>query len=120
MRRKKQLKPILALVLAVVMVLALAACGGGGGGGGDALKGTWEGSSQDFEVTWTFDGKGGCKMENEYGIKDDGTYTIDGDTVMIKLSRWDDELEYKMTQDEKDLLLDPVEDYRPRYELTKK
>lgn len=110
----------LILTVALVATMFLAACGGGGGGGGDALKGTWEGSSQDMDWTWTFDGKGGCKTENEFGIKDDGTYTIDGDDVSIKLSRWDDPIVYQYKIDGDKLSLTTDEPLRPTYELTKK
>ncbi len=112
-------KRIAVAALATVLLCALI-LGGCGGGGGDALKGTWEGESEDFAVTWTFDGKGGCKMENEFGFKDDGTYTVDGSSAQIKLSQWDDEIGYQFKVDGNKLILTADESYRPSYDLEKK
>lgn len=111
--RKNRL--ILMMVCAMLLCMLLSACGGG-----DELKGTWEGRSEDMAWTWTFDGKGGCKTENEYGIKDEGTYAIDGSSVKIKLSNWEKELDYEFKLDGKNLSLTTDEAYRPNYELEKK
>ena len=108
---------VMAVALVLVGALVLGGCGGGSS---DGLKGTWVGESDDFDVTWTFDGKGGCKMENEYGFKDDGTYTVDGSAVVIKLSKWDEEIGYQFQVDGNKLILTADEDYRPNYELEKK
>ena len=71
----KKLSKTLALLLALTMVLCLAACGGSK----DALSGTWSADlGDDGVITWTFDGKGKCTMENSY-MKQKGTYTIDED-----------------------------------------
>lgn len=79
------MKKIIVLLLAVAMVLAFAACGSK-----DALAGTWTGDlGLDGTVTWTFDGSGKVKFENEYA-KQNGTYTIEGDQVTIKLELWDE------------------------------
>ena len=79
------MKKIIVLLLAVAMVLAFAACGSK-----DALAGTWTGDlGLDGTVTWTFDGSGKVKFENEFA-KQNGTYTIDGDQVTIKLELWDE------------------------------
>jgi hypothetical protein len=95
----------------------LAGCGGGSG---DELKGTWAGkNNDDVEVTWTFDGKGECTMENAYGTKDSGTYTIEGGSVSIKLNNWDEALGYKFTISGSSLSLKPDMELRPSYELTK-
>lgn len=78
------MKKIIVLLLAVAMVLAFAACGSK-----DALAGTWTGDlGLDGTVTWTFDGSGKVKFENEFA-KQNGTYTIEGDQVTIKLELWD-------------------------------
>ncbi|MGI6497373.1 MAG: DUF5640 domain-containing protein [Oscillospiraceae bacterium] len=114
MMRKNKLV-VLAMSAMLVLMMLLSACGGGG----DALKGTWAGRSNDMEVTWTFDGKGGCKTENEYGIKDEGTYTIDGSNLAIKMSMWDDEIKYQFKIDENHLSMTAEESYRPSYELEK-
>ncbi|MGI6168726.1 MAG: DUF5640 domain-containing protein [Christensenellales bacterium] len=112
--RKNRLA-VVAVSAVLVLMLLLSACGGG-----DELHGTWEGRSEDMAVTWTFDGKGGCKMENEYGIKDDGTYSIDGSNVTIKLSNWEAEIGYQFKLDDKKLSLETDEVYRPSYQLEKK
>lgn len=79
------MKKIIVLLLAVAMVLAFAACGSK-----DALAGTWTGDlGLDGTVTWTFDGNGKVKFENEFA-KQNGTYTIEGDQVTIKLELWDE------------------------------
>ena len=79
------MKKIIVLLLAVAMVLAFAACGSK-----DALAGTWTGDlGLDGTVTWTFDGSGKVKFENEFA-KQSGTYTIEGDQVTIKLELWDE------------------------------
>ena len=114
---RKLIATWLILTAAHAAMFFLTACCGGGG---DALKGSWEGRSQDMGTTWTFDGKGGCKMENEFGIKDDGSYTIDGGNVSIKLSRWDDPILYQFRIDGDKLSLTTEEPLRPTYELTRK
>ena len=79
------MKKLVAMLLAVVMIFALAACGSK-----DALAGTWTGDlGLDGTVTWTFDGSGKVKFENEFA-KQSGTYTIEGDQVTIKLELWDE------------------------------
>lgn len=79
------MKKLIVLLLAVAMVLAFAACGSK-----DALAGTWTGDlGLDGTVTWTFDGSCKVKFENEFA-KQNGTYTIDGDQVTIKLELWDE------------------------------
>ena len=90
----KKRTAVVLLSMIMLLSLLLAACGGGGGGGGgDALKGTWEGLRDSTGITFKFDGKGGCDTEDEYGIKDTGTYTIvDDSTVKIKMSYWDNEM----------------------------
>ena len=115
MRKHKANHLILTLALAAMILLT--ACGGGGG---DALKGTWQGTSQDMEWTWIFDGKGGCKTENEYGIKDEGTYTMDGNDVTIKMSYWDGPIVYQYKIDGDKLSLTTDEPLRPIYDLTRK
>ena len=80
------MKKIVALVLITAALLSLAACGSK-----DALAGTWSAElGEDGVITWTFNGKGKCTMENAY-MKQDGTYTIDGDQLMVKLESWGDD-----------------------------
>ena len=50
---------------------------------------TWTGDlGLDGVVTWTFDGKGGCTMENEF-MKQKDTYSLDGGQMMVKRESWD-------------------------------
>ena len=67
------------------MIFSLAACSGSK----DAVVGTWTGDlGLDGVVTWTFDGKGGCTMENEF-MKQKDTYSLDGGQMMAKCESWD-------------------------------
>ena len=80
------MKKIVALVLITAALLSLAACGSK-----DALAGTWSADlGDDGVITWTFNGKGKCTMENAY-MKQNGTYTIDGDQLTEKLESWGDD-----------------------------
>ena len=91
----KKLSKTLALLLALTMVLCLAACGGSK----DALSGTWSADlGDDGVITWTFDGKGKCTMENSY-MKQKGTYTIDGDQLTVTLESWSDPSTYTFSVD---------------------
>ena len=89
-----KLKKWMALGLAVCLVLTLAACGSK-----DELAGTW---SAEFEydgvITWIFDGKGNCKLENSY-IDQDGTYTIEGDQLTVLLELWSEPSTYTFSVD---------------------
>lgn len=86
----KTRKKLTAALLLLSLLLALAACGGSK----DAVAGTWTGDlGLDGVVTWTFYGKGGCTMENEF-LKQKGTYTLDGDQMSVKLENWDEEVVY--------------------------
>lgn len=79
------MKKFISMLLIAVMMLSLAACGSK-----DALAGTWTGDlGADGTVTWTFDGSGKVKFDNTFS-KQNGTYTIDGNQVTIKLELWDD------------------------------
>lgn len=62
-----------------------------------------------------------CKYENEYGAKDEGTYSVDGSATVIKLSKWETDNKYQFKVDGGKLsLVDDGENYRPSYELEKK
>ena len=71
-------------MIILTMLLALAACGSK-----DAVTGTWKGDlGADGIVTWTFDGKGSCIMDNEV-MKQKGTYSLDNDQMTVQLENWD-------------------------------
>ena len=54
------MKKYVTLILFVTVLLTLAACGSK-----DALAGTWSAElGEDGLITWTFNGKGKCTMEN--------------------------------------------------------
>lgn len=108
---------IITILATLTCVFLLSSCGAEK----DALKGTWIGkNNDDVSVTWVFDGKGECNMENEFGINLDGTYTIISNDVKINLAAWEEELEYSFKVDGNHLSLIPAEAFRPNYELQKK
>lgn len=79
------MKKWIALLLVLTMIPALAACGSK-----DAVAGTWSADmGLDGIVTWTFNGKGSCTMDNTV-MKQKGTYSLDGDQMTVKLENWDD------------------------------
>lgn len=90
----EKLRRILALVLAAAALTALVACGAK-----DALAGTWKGDlGADGTITWTFDGKGKCTLQNTF-LKQNGTYTIEGDQVTVQLETWSDSQTYTFSVD---------------------
>ncbi|NLB09828.1 MAG: hypothetical protein GX834_01990 [Clostridiaceae bacterium] len=114
---------VVAISLILLSALLLSACGGGGGdkSSADKLKGTWEGTRDSIGITFKFDGKGACDTEDEYGIKDTGTYEIiDDSTVIIKMSYWDQEIVYNYKIVGDNMEMDSDEPLRPSYDLTKK
>ena len=88
------MKKYVALFLIAVTLLTLAACGSK-----DALAGTWSADlGDDGVITWTFNGKGKCTMENAY-MKQNGTYTIDGDQLTVTLEAWSEPSTYTFSVD---------------------
>ena len=88
------MRKYVALFLIAVTLLTLAACGSK-----DALAGTWSADlGDDGVITWTFNGKGKCTMENAY-MKQDGTYTIDGDQLTVTLEAWSEPSTYTFSVD---------------------
>lgn len=82
---KNTMKKLASALLVLAMIFSLAACGGSK----DAVAGTWTGDlGLDGVVTWTFDGKGGCTMENEF-MKQKNTYSLDGGQMTVKRESWD-------------------------------
>ncbi|MDL2224588.1 DUF5640 domain-containing protein [Eubacteriales bacterium OttesenSCG-928-M02] len=109
-------KGIGAIVLLVVVALMVVACGGNA----DALKGTWEGTYEDGNATWTFDGKGACTLTNVFSDNLKGSYTIKDSNVEIKLDGWDNAKTYQFKIDGSALKLTASDPYSPNYELKKK
>lgn len=97
----KIFKKMIALLLALMMVLSLTACGGNK----DALAGTWSADlGDDGVITWMFDGKGKCTMENAY-MKQDGTYSIEDDQLTVTLESWSDPSVYTFSVDGSNLTM---------------
>ena len=113
---KNTMKKLISALLVLTMVLALSACGGSK----DAVAGTWTGDmGLDGVVTWTFDGKGGCTMENEV-MKQKGTYTLEGDQMTVKLENWDDANVYTISVDGNSLTMNDNEGIAVSGTYTKK
>ena len=94
------MKKYVALFLIAVTLLTLAACGSK-----DALAGTWSADlGDDGVITWTFNGKGKCTMENAY-MKQDGTYSIEDDQLTVTLESWSDPSVYTFSVDGSNLTM---------------
>lgn len=92
---KKTWKTWTSVLLVLMMGVILTACGGKK----DAVAGTWSADlGVDGVVTWTFDGKGSCTMENPY-MKQEGTYSLDGDQMTVQLELWEKEKLYTFSVD---------------------
>ena len=109
------MKKIVALLLVVAALLTLSACGSK-----DALAGTWSAElGADGLITWTFDGKGKCTMENAY-IKQNGTYSIDNDQLTVKLEAWSEPSTYTFSVDGNSLTMNENTGYGISGTFTKK
>jgi len=114
------MKKTIALLLVLVLGAALLA-GCGNDSGGDVLKGTWEGTYEDGNATWTFDGSGKCKLTTVFLDKEPGKYTIkNGTEVDITIDGWSEAITYTYKIDGSKLTLDANNPYSPNYVLTKK
>lgn len=110
----KLFKKMIAMALLCTLLVSMVACGGG-----DVLKGKWTGTNDDdVEVVWTFDGKGGCTLNNPHMGDMKGEYTVEGSTATIKLDTWDDESIYEFVIDGNNLNM-IGSGYSPSYELKK-
>ena len=109
------MKKIVALLLVVAALLTLSACGSK-----DALGGTWSAElGADGLITWTFDGKGKCTMENAY-MKQNGTYSIDNDQLTVKLEAWSEPSTYTFSVDGNSLTMNENPGYGISGTFTKK
>ena len=103
------------LLVAAIMILTLAACGSK-----DALAGTWSAElGADGLITWTFNGKGKCTMENAY-MKQNGTYSIDNDQLTVKLEAWSEPSTYTFSVDGNSLTMNENTGYGISGTFTKK
>ena len=88
------MKKFVAFLLIVAALLTFAACGSK-----DVLSGKWSAElGVDGVITWTFNGNGKCTMENAY-MKQNGTYTIDGDQLTVILEAWSEPSTYTFSVD---------------------
>ena len=109
------MKKFVTLILFVTVLLTLAACGSK-----DALAGTWSAElGEDGLITWTFNGKGTCTMENAY-MEQDGTYTIEGDQLTVMLEAWSDPSTYTFSVDGNSLTMNENSGYGISGTFTKK
>lgn len=105
------MKKFLMSVVAVFALVLVVGCGKG-----NALVGTWEGATNDsLKTTFTFEKGDKVSYENEFGIKSEGTYKIDGNKVTINLKSWDKEKVYKFEVKDKKLSLTATDQYSPSY-----
>lgn len=112
---KKTMKKLTSLLLILIVILSLTACGSK-----DAVAGTWSGDmGADGVVTWTFDGKGDCTMDNTV-VKQEGTYSINGDQMTVKLELWDAEKVYTFSVDGNSLTMNDNEGLAVSGTYTKK
>ena len=109
------MKKIVALILVVAALLTLSACGSK-----DALAGTWSAElGADGLITWTFNGKGKCTMENAY-MKQNGTYSIENDQLTVKLEAWSEPSTYTFSVDGNSLTMNENTGYGISGTFTKK
>ncbi len=109
-------KKLVCALLVLTMVIALSACGKSK----DAVTGTWTGDmGLDGNITWTFDGKGGCTMKNEF-MTQNGTYTLEDDQITIKLENWDNAKVYTFSVDGNSLTMNDNEGIAVSGTYTKK
>ena len=109
------MKKYVTLILFVTVLLTLAACGSK-----DALAGTWSAElGEDGLITWTFNGKGKCTMENVY-MEQDGTYTIEGDQLTVMLEAWSDPSTYTFSVEGNSLTMNENSGYGISGTFTKK
>ena len=109
------MKKFVTLILFVTVLLTLAACGSK-----DALAGTWSAElGADGLITWTFNGKGKCTMENAY-MEQYATYTIEGDQLTVMLEAWSDPSTYTFSVEGNSLTMNENSGYGISGVFTKK
>lgn len=112
------MKKLLISLVALFSIAFTVGCGSKG----NALVGTWDGETVDgLKTTFKFEKGDKVSYENQFGIKSEGTYKIDGDKVTISLKTWDKEKVYKFEVKNNKLNLTATDKYSPSYkEMEKK
>lgn len=114
---KKGKISIFILLLSVSLIIALTACSSGGK---DAVEGTWITEDEFYgNVTWKFDGKGGCSLEHDT-TDQKGTYELSEDDVTITMELWENPIIYNYTVSDSSLSLTDFAGIAPSYDLKKK
>ena len=67
------------------------------------------------KTTFVFEKGDKVSYENQYGIKSEGTYKVDGKKVTIKLKSWDQEKVYEFEVKDDKLDLTATDKYSPSY-----
>lgn len=106
------MKKFLMSVVAVFALVLVVGCGSKK----SPLVGKWSGATTDnLKTTFTFEKGDKVAYENEFGIKSEGTYKVDGEKVTIKLKVWDKEKVYKFEVKSNKLSLTATDKYSPSY-----
>ena len=110
------MKKFLLSVVAVFALVLVVGCGKS-----SPLVGKWNGDTNDgLNTTFTFEKGDKVSYENEFGVKSEGTYKIDGDKVTISLKSWDKEKVYKFEVKGSKLTLTATDKYSPSYKNMEK
>ena len=115
------MKKLVLFTLVLVFCLSfMAACDKKDEGPVDELAGTWSGNDDSSEkVSWYFDGKGSCHLTTPILNKSPGKYTIDGDTLEIKLDLWSEPIKHTFATLGIGLNIEAVNAWNPSYYLSK-
>ena len=106
------MKKFLFSVVAVFALVLVVGCGSKS----SPLIGKWVGATNDgLETTFVFEKGDKISYENQFGIKSEGTYKIDGNKVTISLKTWDQEKVYKFEVKNDKLNLTATDKYSPSY-----
>ena len=105
------MKKFLFSVIAVFSLVLVVGCGKK-----SPIIGTWKGETNDgLKTTFVFEKGDKVSYENQYGIKSEGTYKVDGKKVTIKLKSWDQEKVYEFEVKDDKLDLTATDKYSPSY-----
>lgn len=105
------MKRFLLSVIAVFSLVLVVGCGKS-----NPIVGTWKGETTDgLKTTFVFEKNKKVSYENQFGIKSEGTYKIDGDKVTISLKLWDEDKVYDFKVKDNKLSLTATDKYSPSY-----